>query len=534
MPLTEKERQAAHAVARQFYLNKEPTTRQQLLSEFKDPSLIDRLANAQVFLADTSAGSPKYFPTVLTFHHSGDDQLRNPAKAAVEVVVRDAKNAFMIHYDGSRRYDIPAFLAEIESPNYVPVPDQITLGLFLSKDIPQTVFVGLDEKKTGVVSVQINEGILNLDPEKVWDNYVQTYDRIGQGDRQREAAERERQAAAQKQTVPQQRQRIPTPNKAQTWLPPRWRIEGPIGEGGQGWTYKVCRSDGPDKQPYVLKRLKNKGRLQRFQREIAALTKLQHPGILRIIETAEDSEEPFFVTEFCEGPDLSKANLSGMDLLTKLRMFRQVCDAVAAAHTVGILHRDLKPSNILSRKDGSVVVGDFGLCIDLNDAQERATTTSEAIGARMYIAPEVEMGRVEEPEASSDVYSLGKVLYFILSARTLMREDYAEPEYDLRTKNSGSEMHFVYELFDKTLKKHPKQRFQNAALLLESLDNVLERVQLKAHVLRPSIPQRCLFCGIGEYRFSTPSVNSLKGICSKCGNVQEFLGSVEALWWEQR
>lgn len=222
-----------------------------------------------------------------------------------------------------------------------------------------------------------------------------------------------------------------------------------------------------------------------------------------------------------------------MDLLTRLGIFRQVCDAIAVAHKVGILHRDLKPSNVFIRKDGSVVVGDFGLCIDLNDAKERATMTSEAIGARMYIAPEVEMGRVQEPEASSDVYSLGKLLYFILSGRTLMREDYAEPEFDLRTRNAGSNMHFVYELFDKSITKSSKERFQNAALLLESLDSVIERVQLKAHVLNKSIRQHCLFCGVGEYHFSSLAANTLKGICDKCGNVQEFMGDVGALWWEQ-
>lgn len=534
MPLTEKERQAAHAVARQFRLSKEPTTHQQLLREFRDPSLIMRLVNAQVFNVDTSTSPPRYFPSPLTFHHSGDDELLRTAKEAVRVVVRDIQNTFMKSFDGSRRYEVPVFLAQLEPSNYVPVPEQIALGLFLAKDIPGTIFAALDDQKTTVVWFQINEHILNQDPEKVWDDYVRTYDRIGQEDRQREAAERERQAAAQKKSVPQQRQRTPVANKAQDWLPPRWRLEEPIGEGGQGWTYKVRRSDSSDKQPYVLKRLKNKSRLQRFQREVAALTKLQHPGILRIIETAEDSEEPFFVTEFCEGPDLSKASLSGVDLLGKLRIFRQVCDAVAAAHKVGILHRDLKPSNIFIRKDGSAVVGDFGLCIDLNDAKERATMTSEAIGARMYIAPEIEKGRVEEPEASGDVYSLGKVLYFILSGTTLTREDYTEPEYDLRTENSGSEMYFVYELFDKTLKKLPTERFPDAALLLESLDNVIERVQLKAHVLRLSVSQRCLFCGIGEYHFTTPSVNSLRGICNKCGNVQEFMGSVGALWWEER
>jgi serine/threonine protein kinase len=174
---------------------------------------------------------------------------------------------------------------------------------------------------------------------------------------------------------------------------------------------------------YVLKRLKNKERLARFRNEIAALTKLRHPGILKIVETSQDPETPFFVAEYCEGDDLGKANLSSRDLLTKLKIFRQACDEVKAAHNAGILHRDLKPQNIFIRKDDSIVVGDFGLCIDLNDSKERATQTLEAVGAERYIAPEVAKGRVPEPQLTSDLYSLGKVLYFILSGRTLVREE---------------------------------------------------------------------------------------------------------------
>src|SRR5205823_72295 len=150
-----------------------------------------------------------------------------------------------------------------------------------------------------------------------------------------------------------------------------------------------------------------------------------------IIETSQDPEAPFFVAEYCAASDLSRANLSGKDLLAKLRIFRQVCDAVSAAHKADILHRDLKPPNIFIRGDGSVVVGDFGLCIDLNDIKERATHTMEGVGAERYIAPEVAKGRVPEPQPTSDIYSLGKVLYFILSGRTLAREEYAEGEDDL-------------------------------------------------------------------------------------------------------
>ncbi len=118
------------------------------------------------------------------------------------------------------------------------------------------------------------------------------------------------------------------------------------------------------------------------------------------------------------------------------------------------------------------MVGDFGLCIDLNDAKERATQTLEAVGAERYLAPEVAKGRVAEPQPTSDLYSLGKVLYFILSGKTLTREEYAEPEDDLRTRDAGPNMHFVYEIFDKTITVRPQDRYQSAADLLYALDTV--------------------------------------------------------------
>lgn len=269
--------------------------------------------------------------------------------------------------------------------------------------------------------------------------------------------------------------------------------------------------------------------------KFAALTKLQHPGTLKIIETSEESETPFFIAEYCEGYDLSKANLSGKDLLAKLQMFRQVCDAVAAAHNAGILHRDLKPQNIFIRKDGSIVVGDFGLCIDLNDAQERATQTAEAVGADRYIAPEVAKGRVAEPQATSDLYSLGKVLYFILSGKTLIWEEYAEGEDDLRTQDTSSNMHFIYEIFDKTITKRSEDRYPSATALLKSLDSVIERVQLRAHILSTSVRQQCMFCVVGEYSaHRVAATNAFMYVCSNCGNVQHFVASPPLkMWWKE-
>jgi hypothetical protein len=519
MPLTEIEGEITKYVARFFYTRREPTSHEQLLRISDDPrpiiNLRDRL---RIISAQGISSQQTYFPTILAFQYCGDESLRQNAKSAVEGIINDLKLLFRKDYNTNTQH--PAFT--LRQTMSGPIPDQVAVGLLLAKEIPG-VFSGyqLNEKTTEVASFRIGEHILTLEPKTIWEEYVRAH------------------TVVEEPPKPENRNLQQTPRlaskKTSGWPPSRWKIMQPLGEGGQGFTFKVCRSGDPDRKLFVLKRLKNKERLSRFKSEIAALTKLQHPGILKIIETSEESEPPFFVAEYCEGSDLSKANLSSRDLLTKLQMFRQVCDAVAAAHNANILHRDLKPQNIFIRKDGSIVVGDFGLCIDLNDAQERATQTLEAVGADRYIAPEVAKGRVTEPQATSDLYSLGKVLYFILSRKTLIWEEYADGDDDLRAQDTSPSMRFVYEIFDKTITKRPEDRYPNAAVLLKSLDSVIERVQLKAHILDTSVRQQCIFCVVGEYRAQrVAATNEFMYVCSNCGNIQHFMGLRPLkMWWKE-
>jgi len=519
MPLTEIEREITKSVAKLFYTQREATSHEQLLRLADDPRPITNLRDRlRIISAQGISPQQMYLPTILAFQYCGDESLRQNAKRAVEVVINELILLFRKDYNVNTQY--PAFT--LRQALSGPIPDQVAVGLFLVKEIPG-VFSGtqLNEKTTEVTSFRLNEHILTLEPKDVWDEYVRSHTTLEEAPKPETTASQQTPKLASKKTS--------------DWPPSPWRIVESLGEGGQGWTFKVRRSGDSNRNLYVLKRLKNKERLSRFRSEIAALTKLQHPGILKIVETSEESETPFFVAEYCEGYDLSKANLSSKDLLTKLQMFRQVCDAVAAAHNANILHRDLKPQNIFIRKDGSVVVGDFGLCIDLNDAQERATQTLEAVGADRYIAPEVAKGRVAEPQAASDLYSLGKVLYFILSRKTLIWEEYAEGEDDLRKQDPSPNMHFIYEIFDMTITKRPEDRYSNATALLKSLDSVIERVQLKAHILNTSVRQQCMFCVVGEYRAQrVAATNAFMYVCSNCGNVQHFMGSPPLnMWWKE-
>jgi len=329
----------------------------------------------------------------------------------------------------------------------------------------------------------------------------------------------------------------------------RWRVEGSLDEGGQGWTYLVRPKDGGT-ETFALKRLKNPKRVERFRQEIQALVTLSHPNIVRIVDHSlpdAGSSVCYYVTEFCSKGDLSKADLQQITLLRKLRLFRQVCAAVAAAHAKRLLHRDLKPANILMREDGSLAVADFGLCLDLSQIEHRMTGTTEPIGPRLYMAPELEGGRDEDPQPTCDSYSLGKLLYYFVAGRHVVREYHRQPEYSLLTPGCEEGLHFVYELLDRSVREDPSQRFQDAQEFLMELDNVIDGIERSAHVLDLSVKQRCTYCRSGTYQlqlltgptYGSPvsqrtsaykfwGLNDMGNrdwmglVCDTCGNVQMF------------
>ena len=325
--------------------------------------------------------------------------------------------------------------------------------------------------------------------------------------------------------------------KSNPWLPDEWKIDGALGEGGQGWTYRVRRSNGSDPVLYVFKRLKNAERAARFISEIKALKALLHPGILRVVESGEWKGLPYYVAEYCENGDLSKHNLSDKTLRHKLLFYREICDAVGAAHRAGIIHRDLKPSNVLIRSNGAAVVGDFGLCLHLAETGERFTSSSEAVGARDYIAPELEDGRLDTPTPSADVYSLGKLLYYLFSGKSFSREKHRVQPYDLLHPGNGPvnpNLYFVYDLLDKTILTKPSDRYQNATELRDALDGVIMKIEGNAHVLDLDVPQHCLYCVSGRYQvLSGGDQFRVALVCLKCGNTQQFMTHNMAVsaWW---
>ncbi len=193
-----------------------------------------------------------------------------------------------------------------------------------------------------------------------------------------------------------------------------------IGQGGMGIVYKAQQiSLG---RTVALKMLPfgaftQDDFVKRFHTEAQAAAKLQHPNIVSIFEVGEREGQHFFSMEFVDGPNLAEVvGNQPMPEARAVRMTRSIAEAVQFAHEHGILHRDLKPSNILVDLLDQPKVTDFGLAKDLAGDSE-LTMTGQALGSPSYIPPEQAEGRRSELGPRSDVYSLGAILYHLLTGR---------------------------------------------------------------------------------------------------------------------
>ncbi|MEP6691602.1 MAG: serine/threonine-protein kinase [Gemmatimonadaceae bacterium] len=205
-----------------------------------------------------------------------------------------------------------------------------------------------------------------------------------------------------------------------------YRITGVLGRGGMGTVYEA-----EQEQPLRMVALKvirpeyaSPEMLRRFARESDLLGRLQHPGIAQIYEagTSEGAygEQPFFAMELIRGQQLTDyANSKSLDLNGRLELFGRVCDSVHYAHQQGIIHRDLKPANILVDVTGQPKVLDFGVA-RLTDADVKATrqtSVGEVVGTLQYMSPEQVGADPDDIDIRSDVYSLGVILYELLSGQ---------------------------------------------------------------------------------------------------------------------
>ena len=217
---------------------------------------------------------------------------------------------------------------------------------------------------------------------------------------------------------------------------PGYRVVGEIGTGGQAIVFEAIQESTTQRVAIKMLRWGQRASTEereRLRREVVILAQISHPGIVSIIDCGETSDGVFFIVmQFVDGHRLdellelsaSEAALFGSpsqdEYCTRvLRLFLKLCDAVDAAHRYGIVHRDLKPANILIDKLGEPRVLDFGLAkasirVQLGRVDVKNITTSgQFMGSLPWASPEQAAG--EKVDARSDVYSLGVILYQLLS-----------------------------------------------------------------------------------------------------------------------
>ena len=201
----------------------------------------------------------------------------------------------------------------------------------------------------------------------------------------------------------------------------RYYVEAEIGRGAMGVVYRAL--DPKIDRLVAIKTIslvgieqsEEKEYRERFAQEARAAGKLTHPGIVTVFDAGEDPEthEPFFVMEYVAGRPLSDEISAGggrLPLYKALQIACQIADGLQYAHSNGVIHGDIKPANILIGEDGHAKIADFGVA---RLSQSVATHAGKIFGSPAYMAPEQLSGG--EPDARSDVFSLGVMFYSMLT-----------------------------------------------------------------------------------------------------------------------
>jgi serine/threonine protein kinase len=259
----------------------------------------------------------------------------------------------------------------------------------------------------------------------------------------------------------------------------RYRFEEEIGRGSMGIVFRATRrNDGMKVAIKTLdQRLTDETLLKRLQTEATILARLNHRFICKMIETREN----FLVMEFVSGEPLSDLirRTGGLPVSKAISYFKDILEAVGAAHREHVIHRDLKPSNVMITDDPiaqHAIVMDFGIAKLLGSSG--MTRTAEGVGAVPYKAPE--LWERQPPDQRSDIYSLGALLYEMLTSRYPFSgpeiEDFREqhlkqPPEPLPSELSGSNPRLAG-LLMKCLEKNPKKRFASVDELYAEISNL--------------------------------------------------------------
>lgn len=270
----------------------------------------------------------------------------------------------------------------------------------------------------------------------------------------------------------------------------RYRIEKPLGEGGMGAVYLAHDLLLDRKVALKIPKFKGENREQlskRFRREAQSAAKLNHRNICPLYDVGSENGIDYLTMAYIEGKPLSDYVNPSKPLPQRqvALVVRKLAGAVKVAHAVGIIHRDLKPSNVLIDAEGEPVVMDFGLAGKINGTEEsRLTESGMILGTPAYMAPEQIQAVEKLIGPSSDVYSLGIVMYELLtgrlpfrgSAASVMAKAMVAKPPAIQTLRPEIDIHLI-DICEAMIVKHPAKRIATMEEVMERLSQWLRSSQ---------------------------------------------------------